>query len=399
MASNFPTSLDTASEQPSPGSTTDLDAAGFEHDVVHANHSTALIAVETKVGVGSSTPVADSVLAGSAAGVSGWDTAPSLAGLVVDTSTLVVDAANNRVGIGTTSPSRRLSINDSNNAYMSFDEGGTESWVVGYEGGANNRFIIYGPASSRDYRMVILDDGKVGIGTTAPANKLHLAGTTADHALVFTNTANTVGKQGYRIGFDNNRLAFQRASDTGGWETNHMFIDQDTGNVMVGGTTQPGTDAVMYTEGVVSSYNPTAGTTGVSIKAYSDVGGSQSLKFDVRTDGDVNYDGVLTDTSDVRLKTDITDTDLGLSFIEALRPVSYRRTSGTRRHYGFIAQEVAAVLGDDADSNAIWVERRDLEEGESSVENPQGLRYNHLIAPLVKAVQELSARIETLETV
>jgi len=176
------------------------------------------------------------------------------------------------------------------------------------------------------------------------------------------------------------------------------------GHFEVGGTTQPGTDAPLYVQHSgnsqgISVYTNTSSSTSIIYKGYSNYGGTQSLKFDVRTDGDVNYDGVLTDTSDVRLKTDITDTDLGLGFIEALRPVSYRRTSGTRRHYGFIAQEVAAVLGDDADGNAIWVERRDLEEGESSVENPQGLRYNHFIAPLVKAVQELSARIETLEAV
>ena len=70
MATNYPGSLDTSTEQPSPLSTTEMDDAGFEHDVVHTNHSGAIIALETKVGTGSSTAVADSVLAGTGSGTS-----------------------------------------------------------------------------------------------------------------------------------------------------------------------------------------------------------------------------------------------------------------------------------------------------------------------------------------
>ncbi len=75
MASNFPTSLDSASEQPSPVSGTGLDDAGFEHDVVHANHSTALIAVETKLGIGAAAATGASsgeVLTADGSGGSSW---------------------------------------------------------------------------------------------------------------------------------------------------------------------------------------------------------------------------------------------------------------------------------------------------------------------------------------
>jgi hypothetical protein len=74
MATNYPGSLDTGTEQPSPLSSTEMDDAGFEHDVVHTNHSGAIIALETKVGTGSSTAVANSVLAGTGAGTSAWTT-------------------------------------------------------------------------------------------------------------------------------------------------------------------------------------------------------------------------------------------------------------------------------------------------------------------------------------
>ena len=50
-SSNYPTSLDGATNQPTPTSTTDLDASGYEHDQVHGAHSTAILALEAKLGI------------------------------------------------------------------------------------------------------------------------------------------------------------------------------------------------------------------------------------------------------------------------------------------------------------------------------------------------------------
>lgn len=97
-------------------------------------------------------------------------------------------------------------------------------------------------------------------------------------------------------------------------------------------------------------------------------------------------------TSDSRLKTavlDLTDA-LGIDYINALRPVSYRRINGeseTRsdREMGLIAQEVAAATPTGYELVA---------------EGPDGffgVRYNDLLAPLVKAVQTLTARNAALE--
>ncbi len=80
MATNFPGSLDTSSEQPSPSSTTDMDATGYEHDVVHTNHSGAIIALETKLGTTDSNAATGAVLIGTGSGTSAWDTTPTLGG-------------------------------------------------------------------------------------------------------------------------------------------------------------------------------------------------------------------------------------------------------------------------------------------------------------------------------
>jgi len=78
MATAFPGALDTATQQPSPSSTTDMDATGYEHDVVHTNHSGAIIALETKLGLTDSNASSGAILVGSGASTTAWTTTPSI---------------------------------------------------------------------------------------------------------------------------------------------------------------------------------------------------------------------------------------------------------------------------------------------------------------------------------
>jgi len=82
-ASGYPTSTDSATEFPAPGSSTDLDATGFEHDLLHKNTSSAAIQLQTKLGHTASTPVAARALVGTGTGTSEWSatlTSMTLAG-------------------------------------------------------------------------------------------------------------------------------------------------------------------------------------------------------------------------------------------------------------------------------------------------------------------------------
>ena len=120
-------------------------------------------------------------------------------------------------------------------------------------------------------------------------------------------------------------------------------------------------------------------------------------------------------SSDQNYKTDIVDSNLGLDFVNALRPVSFKLThtdgrEGVRTHYGLIAQEVESVLGDDASDTAIWTKETieaspevpadEYLPGQPAVEEhgKQGLRYDELISPMIKAIQELTTRLTALES-
>lgn len=130
--------------------------------------------------------------------------------------------------------------------------------------------------------------------------------------------------------------------------------------------------------------------------------------------------------SDLRGKVDVADCDLGLDFVLALRPISYRllegrvdvraevvgkwvnengheidlyetvetQVPGERTHRGFGSQEVRAVLeqfGLDGKTFAGW-----CLADPSDPDSRQSLRYEQFIAPLVKAVQELAAEVREL---
>ena len=98
-----------------------------------------------------------------------------------DTSTLVVDATNNRVGIGTTSPLFPLHISSSSTDVAKFQTSGSyaytrfqnssKTWALS----VGSSFGFYDEAASAT-RMVIDSSGNVGIGTTSPAQSLDTTG-------------------------------------------------------------------------------------------------------------------------------------------------------------------------------------------------------------------------------
>ena len=129
----------------------------------------------------------------------------------------------------------------------------------------------------------------------------------------------------------------------------------------------------------------------------------------------IDYSGTLT-SSDLRMKKNIKDFSLGLEFINELRPVSFNMKlpdeyddefkekiewhrkdqeilspDDKTTRIGFIAQEVKSALGDTI-SDLHKYKKKDAEGGR------QGLDYVKFVIPLTKAVQELSAKIDTMQT-
>ena len=92
----------------------------------------------------------------------------------------------------------------------------------------------------------------------------------------------------------------------------------------------------------------------------------------------------LTITSDARLKEDITVVDVGLALVNDLNPVSYHRINSSNDdiEIGLLAQEVEEVLAAHGLSNSGMVHQ-------ASEDAYRSVRYNDLLAPMIRAIQEL----------
>jgi len=148
------------------------------------------------------------------------------------------------------------------------------------------------------------------------------------------------------------------------------------------------------------------------------------------TTNEISYTS--TSSSDKRLKKDISDTQLGLSFINQLRPVQFKwadrntfgldtsgnclpsTAPGVRVHQGLIAQEVKTVLDSMGIDSAIYISIssppitrtttvRDV-CGNTTTSNiieinplhgVQGLRYEELISPIIQSVKDLYTLVQT----
>lgn len=104
----------------------------------------------------------------------------------------------------------------------------------------------------------------------------------------------------------------------------------------------------------------------------------------------VYCNGVST-SSDSRLKDNIIDCNLGLRFINRLKPKSYTLKTDDKVKMGLIAQDVLKILPGTMRGNCSLVNKSDDENGFYS------LSYQELIAPLIKAVQELTTTAQELD--
>jgi hypothetical protein len=122
-------------------------------------------------------------------------------------------------------------------------------------------------------------------------------------------------------------------------------------------------------------------STGIAGAYVGTSGSGNTVTFTVQT----------TSPSDIRLKEEIADADLGLSFVNQLRPVSYKLKADPKHQkgYGFIADEVEDLIG--LESSLVYHEP-DWKVGDDV--GFKTIHYPSYIAVLTKAIQELSAKVD-----
>ncbi len=212
-------------------------------------------------------------------------------------------------------------------------------------------------------------DGAVAVGYTALADL----------------TVGTCVGVGFEAGKDNS---------SGG---NNVFLGYKAGHSGSGDVTDGQANVIIGSEATANASGAinriAIGRTATAVADNSVTLGNASVTaVYMAQDGDaVMYADASINSSDRRLKENISDSDLGLAFVNALRPVSYNlknKKNSAKLKYGIIAQEVQEVLKESGNEDFAGI----TDKGEYL-----GADYVQFIAPLIKAVQELSAKVEELE--
>jgi hypothetical protein len=287
--------------------------------------------------------------------------------------------SSGRVGIGTASPTHNLTLeNADTNPYISFNTAGVLKWLVGKEGTQSERFVI---ASTSAYRMVIDSSGNVGIGTgsTGITSRLDITGTSAatQSALIYASGSNPV-----QLGLENGYGARQGVvfSNTGSaGHTSFGIISENTALTIKTAAYNIGTTSDLNTSWTERLRIDSSG--GVTIAGLAG-SGSRAVNASAA--------GLLSAASDASLKEEVVGAHIaGLDEILQIHPKMYRwkddianRGDEASVELGFIANDVAPIIPSAAPMGN---------------DGLYGFYDRSITAALVKAVQELSAKVTALE--
>jgi hypothetical protein len=257
-------------------------------------------------------------------------------------------------------------------------------------------------ASSVTERMRIDSAGNVGIGTSSPLERLHVAGGPA----LVTGTLSTLRASSVSLDLSSGAgriiatgadastfapLIFGNASTTTFGE--RARIDS-SGNLLVGTPSSFGAGRFSLTN-LGTTYGGVlrdeSGATGFFL--FQDSGGTTVGSIQKGAGSSTSYNT----SSDYRLKHDIQPMTGALAKVAQLKPVTYKWNADDSESQGFIAHELQAVVPEcvtgekdavDAEGNSVY----------------QGIDTSFLVATLTAAIQEqqaiitaLTARVEALE--
>ncbi len=291
-----------------------------------------------------------------------------------DSNRMVIDEVGN-VGIGTTSPHQKFTVNGNvalgaGNSYGFYESSvlkagvafnGTDMFMTNLDGAATiiGETHVAMNVNGVEHMRVALS-GNVGINQVAPTERLHIDGG--------IRLGNAVGNANGTIRFNGSDLQGR-----------------------VGGTWVSLTAAgggLWGNSGNNAFY--TAGNVGI---------GTSSPAHKLQVNGDIGMTGEIIGVSDVRTKKEINAIGRALETLNSLKPVSYTFDATNfdeldlpeGKQFGFIAQELEAVLPELVSTSTSLTDQG----GKST--SLKGINYIQLIPLLTQAIQDQHALIQQQE--
>ena len=343
--------------------------------------------------------------------------------LTVDTSTLKVDSTNNRVGIGTASPTVPLEIRASDNSVLTtggsanftqfkaqVDSGvgtsiGSYQNVFGYVGTSSNHYLEIRANNIAQQKIEPLGvftwyDGAGGTRMTLNATGLGVGQSVIGAKVDARDTSSVIGFRYIESTTGNsNRVQLGAGAGFGYIDAtasagspalqlraagNIAATIDGSGSLSVGATSALNSVRIFAerASGSVAGFNRTT-SDGTNVLFYR-----QSLIV-----GDVSVTTTGTtfnSTSDYRLKESVQPLVGGLARVNALKPSIYKWKLNGSSGEGFLAHELAEVVP----ASVTGVKDAVNEDGSIKA---QSIDMSRIVPILVAAIKELTARVQTLE--
>ena len=379
MSSNFPTSLDSLATTKANATVTSTD-----HPAHHNDMADAVNKIEAKLGISSSTPVANSVLAGTGTGTSAWTTTPTIGATSWANANHAHAAANSGGQIGAanlsgatlasgvvtsslTSVGTLTGLNLASGAAVNWNSGD-----VTLTHSANT--LAFAGASSGytfDTGLTINAGNPLTLNTAAVGTK-YIAFQVAT-ALRWNMGTNATAESGSNAGSD---FQIHRYSDAGAFLGTAVTITRSSGAATFAGA------LTVNTGGIILGANNLT-TTGTISATGARV--TQSYHTNITSTNAVTVDSSLLS----KVPESIYDyTEDALAILRKVRVVGYRHhrylDASNRVKLGVIAETVGEPLV--------------LQEIETPVgDTYPGINLMGLLALQTRALQQADARIATLE--
>ncbi|MBK9250127.1 MAG: tail fiber domain-containing protein [Ignavibacteria bacterium] len=321
-------------------------------------------------------------------------------------SRLFIDRGNGSVGIGTTTPSKQLDVNGITRIKEHFifnSSNAVVNWGTGDLYFRTNSTI--GDEAVYSDKVIIRNNGNMGIGMTTPSTKLMVKATTANEDVISVNGTSGVSVANLgQIGSDGSlRLSDSqgnlRISLVGGANSNSYI----TGNVGIGFVGYSD-HALALRKSATNGYvcrleNSGATATSNVLTLWGGVAngnGGNFIQF-------VNYpsstehgriqlipSGVsYVTSSDMRLKKHIVETKTGMDVVKKIGVKDYEFTDRAQGQVvqGILAQELYKVY-----PQAVCAGTDEVNEN-GKLMHPWGIDYGKLTPVIIKAVQEQQEQI------
>lgn len=288
-------------------------------------------------------------------------------------------------------------ITGNNNSYLGYNSG------LGITSGSNNTILganVTGLATDLTSNIIIAN----GAGGASAIKARHdgtswslgtVLATSINSFTIGTGTGNQADNTVYGASVfssnttgNKNTVIGKGALTANSAGSDNIVIGYNSGSKIADGTTNlSGIDQSILIGTDAKANN--IGETNQIVIGYNAIGaGSNSIRLGNTSITSANVQVAWSITSDKRWKSDIQNSDLGLQFIKSLRPVRYYRKNDQEKkpEYGFIAQEAEQTL----------LKLGKTQSGIVSKDSTgmYSIRYNDLLAPMVKAIQEQQSMIE-----